>query len=64
MKKYRVYLIIRAVVFMLSAGAGAVDVDTESDHVFLADFNTPAYYFPKSEIGTGNITLKPLFPTE
>jgi hypothetical protein len=49
---------------MLSAGAGAVDVDTESDHVFLADFNTPAYYFPKSEIGTGNITLKPLFPTE
>jgi len=37
---------------------------TESDHVFLAGFNTPAYYFPKYEIGTGNITLKPLFPTE
>jgi hypothetical protein len=29
-KKYRVYLIIRAVVFILSAGAGAVDVDLEN----------------------------------
>jgi len=28
-KKYRVYLIIRAVVFILSAGAGAVDVDND-----------------------------------